>query len=200
MNCGWLPEYPPRSPGAPCRPGWRRRATNGPTVFIDGFELAGEAHDVDQRRAQVVADDIGEALDLVVGAGQRLRCARRTRSSRPALSAWSSARAATSCACTERPSRRPRRQSSTIRRLPADGDPGQQFGAFVDFLKTQCRNARLRPFEVSRPQLRARPLHQQATAIGQHDLHGRIAPAGLGHFDGLGQFGHLGVDDRRQPR
>ena len=34
------------------------------------LELAGEAHDVDQRRAQVVADDIGEALDLLVGLAQ----------------------------------------------------------------------------------------------------------------------------------
>ena len=31
------------------------------------FELAGEAHDVDQRRPQVMRDDIGEALDLLVG-------------------------------------------------------------------------------------------------------------------------------------
>ena len=34
------------------------------------LELAGEAHDVDQRRAQIVADDVGEALDLVVGFAQ----------------------------------------------------------------------------------------------------------------------------------
>ena len=34
------------------------------------LELAGEAHDVDQRRAQIVADDIGEALDFVVGLAQ----------------------------------------------------------------------------------------------------------------------------------
>ena len=33
----------------------------------DRIELAGEAHHVDERRAQVVADDVGEALDLVVG-------------------------------------------------------------------------------------------------------------------------------------
>ena len=31
------------------------------------FQLGGEAHDVDQGRTQIVADDIGEALDLVVG-------------------------------------------------------------------------------------------------------------------------------------
>ena len=31
------------------------------------LQFAGEAHDVDQRRAQVVADDVGEALDLLVG-------------------------------------------------------------------------------------------------------------------------------------
>jgi hypothetical protein len=29
--------------------------------------FAGKAHDVLQRRAQIVADDIGKALDLVVG-------------------------------------------------------------------------------------------------------------------------------------
>ena len=34
------------------------------------LEFAGEAHDVDQRRAQIVADDIGEALDFVVGLAQ----------------------------------------------------------------------------------------------------------------------------------
>ena len=34
------------------------------------LELAGEAHDVHQRRAQIVADDIGEALNLVVGLAQ----------------------------------------------------------------------------------------------------------------------------------
>ena len=34
------------------------------------LQLGGEAHDVDQRRTQVVADDVGEALDLVVGALQ----------------------------------------------------------------------------------------------------------------------------------
>ena len=39
-------------------------------VAAQFLELAGEAHDVDQRRAQIVADDIGEALDLVVGLAQ----------------------------------------------------------------------------------------------------------------------------------
>ena len=34
------------------------------------LELAGEAHDVHQRRAQIVADDIGKALDLVIGFAQ----------------------------------------------------------------------------------------------------------------------------------
>ena len=34
------------------------------------LEFAGEAHDVHQRRTQIVADDIGEALDLVVGFAQ----------------------------------------------------------------------------------------------------------------------------------
>ena len=34
------------------------------------LQLAGEAHDVDQRRAQVVGDDVGEALDLLVGAAE----------------------------------------------------------------------------------------------------------------------------------
>jgi len=31
------------------------------------LQLAGEAHDVDQRRPEVVGDDVGEALDFVVG-------------------------------------------------------------------------------------------------------------------------------------
>ena len=39
-------------------------------VAAQFLELAGEAHDVHQRRAQVVADDIGEALDLVIGFAQ----------------------------------------------------------------------------------------------------------------------------------
>ena len=39
-------------------------------VAAQFLELAGEAHDVHQRRAQIVADDIGEALDLVVGLAQ----------------------------------------------------------------------------------------------------------------------------------
>ena len=39
-------------------------------VAAQFLELAGEAHDVDQRRAQIVADDIGEALDFVVGLAQ----------------------------------------------------------------------------------------------------------------------------------
>ena len=38
-----------------------------------GFELAGEPHDVDQRRAQIVRHDIGEALDLLVRPPQ-FRC------------------------------------------------------------------------------------------------------------------------------
>jgi hypothetical protein len=36
-------------------------------VAAQFLEFAGKAHDVHQRRAQIVADDIGEALDLVVG-------------------------------------------------------------------------------------------------------------------------------------
>ena len=36
--------------------------------FLGRLQLGGEAHDVDQRRAEVVTDDIGEALDLFVGA------------------------------------------------------------------------------------------------------------------------------------
>ena len=39
-------------------------------VAAQFLQLAGEAHDVHQRRAQVVADDIGEALDLVIGFAQ----------------------------------------------------------------------------------------------------------------------------------
>ena len=35
-----------------------------------GLQLAGEAHHVDQRRAQVVADDVGEPLNFLVGALQ----------------------------------------------------------------------------------------------------------------------------------
>ena len=38
--------------------------------LVGGFELGGEAHDVDQRRAQIVADDVGELLDFLVGALQ----------------------------------------------------------------------------------------------------------------------------------
>ena len=38
--------------------------------FVGALELAGEAHDVDQGRAKIVADDIGEALDFVIGAGE----------------------------------------------------------------------------------------------------------------------------------
>ena len=34
------------------------------------FQFGGEAHHVDQRAAQIVADDIGEALDFVIRAGQ----------------------------------------------------------------------------------------------------------------------------------
>ena len=39
-------------------------------VAAQFLELAGEAHDVDQRRTQIVADDIGEALDFFVGLAQ----------------------------------------------------------------------------------------------------------------------------------
>ena len=39
-------------------------------VAAQFLEFAGEAHDVHQRRAQIVADDIGEALDFVVGLAQ----------------------------------------------------------------------------------------------------------------------------------
>ena len=37
-----------------------------PDLVPDGFQLAGEAHDVDEGRTQVVADDIGVALNLLV--------------------------------------------------------------------------------------------------------------------------------------
>ena len=39
-------------------------------VTAEFFELAGEAHDVDEWRAQIVADDIGKALNLIVGLAQ----------------------------------------------------------------------------------------------------------------------------------
>ena len=39
-------------------------------VAAQFLQLAGEAHDVHQRRAQIVADDVGEALDLVIGFAQ----------------------------------------------------------------------------------------------------------------------------------
>jgi hypothetical protein len=38
--------------------------------LIAAVEFGGEAHHVDERRSQIVADDIGEALDLVIGGGQ----------------------------------------------------------------------------------------------------------------------------------
>ena len=70
----------PRAPARPsvavrrCRWRQRRDAAKGrdapENVAAQFLQLAGEAHDVDQRRAQIVADDIGEALDLVVGFAQ----------------------------------------------------------------------------------------------------------------------------------
>ena len=44
-----------------------RLRQEGSDVGPHRLELAREAHHVDERRAQVVADDVGEALDLVVG-------------------------------------------------------------------------------------------------------------------------------------
>ena len=49
---------------AATRPSAAIRLENVGAQFL---EFAGEAHDVDQRRAQIVADDVGEALDFVVG-------------------------------------------------------------------------------------------------------------------------------------
>ena len=50
------------------RHGLRRRQSFDPLEDAGAqlLELAGKAHDVDQRRTQVVADDVGEALDLLV--------------------------------------------------------------------------------------------------------------------------------------
>ena len=50
------------------RPG--KRCDPPEDVAAQFLQFAGEAHDVHQRRAQVVADDIGEALDLVIGFAQ----------------------------------------------------------------------------------------------------------------------------------
>src|SRR5258708_3660428 len=59
-----------------CSSGRRRRRGGGSmaerrdpleNIVPQLLEFAGEAHDVHQRRAQIVADDIGEALDFVVG-------------------------------------------------------------------------------------------------------------------------------------
>ena len=52
------------------RLGAAQRCDPAEDVVAQLLQLAGEAHDVDQRRAQIVADDIGEALDLVVGFAQ----------------------------------------------------------------------------------------------------------------------------------
>ncbi len=50
--------------GDAARPRAAMRLKMSPAQLL---ELAGEAHDVHQRRAQIVADDIGKALDLVIG-------------------------------------------------------------------------------------------------------------------------------------
>ena len=47
--------------------GMRQRRDAPENVASQFLQFAGEAHDVDQWRAQIVADDIGEALDLVIG-------------------------------------------------------------------------------------------------------------------------------------
>ena len=64
-----LPPAAARSPLAHCRASSCRRNCIDALekVLAQRLELGREAHDVDQRRAQVVADDVGEALDLVVG-------------------------------------------------------------------------------------------------------------------------------------
>ena len=49
---------------------WPSAAMRRKMSVAQFLELAGEAHDVHQRRAQIVADDIGEALDFVVGLAQ----------------------------------------------------------------------------------------------------------------------------------
>ena len=48
----------------------RKRCDPLEDIAAQFLELAGEAHDVDQRRAQIVADDVGEALDFVIGLAQ----------------------------------------------------------------------------------------------------------------------------------
>ncbi len=53
------------NPNASCRTA--ERGDPPENVGAQFLEFAGETHDVHQRRAQIVADDIGEALDFVVG-------------------------------------------------------------------------------------------------------------------------------------
>ena len=48
----------------------RQRSNSPEDVAAQLLQFAGEAHDVDQRRTQVVADDVGETLDLVIGFAQ----------------------------------------------------------------------------------------------------------------------------------
>jgi hypothetical protein len=55
-----------------CGDGLRRREPCEPlkNAAPQLLQLAGKTHDVDQRRAQVVADDVGEALDFLVRLAQ----------------------------------------------------------------------------------------------------------------------------------
>ena len=59
-----------RRPAHRARRSRRRACDLLEDVLAQRLELGGEAHDVDERRAQIVADDVGEALDLLVGLGQ----------------------------------------------------------------------------------------------------------------------------------
>ncbi len=41
-------------------------ASGGEKLGLQGFQLVGESHDIDERRTQVVTDDVGVALQLIV--------------------------------------------------------------------------------------------------------------------------------------
>ena len=58
----------------------------GLDLLAHRFELGGKAHDVDKRRAQIMADDIGEALDFLIGLRQNRQCRAATACSRLAIS------------------------------------------------------------------------------------------------------------------
>ncbi len=163
----------------------------GPEPVQALLELAGETHHVDERGPQVVAHDVGELLDLLVGAGEVPR-ARQDALFQFSVELGRFVPRGEQVAGVAQHDPGADRSEQDDQGAAADADPAQDVGLGAQASQTLLDAGVGRRGEPIH--LPANPIHELLAATAPHNLHRLDLPPCTGKIDRLFELGHFLAD------